>query len=58
MTRVLLVGGGLTSSVVGTLLRRELPHAELVLWDKARGAGKKTLHLFVFFLTWLYCILQ
>ncbi|KAK3869347.1 hypothetical protein Pcinc_025331 [Petrolisthes cinctipes] len=39
MTRVLLVGGGLTSSVVGTLLRRELPHAELVLWDKARGAG-------------------
>lgn len=40
MTRVLLVGGGLTSAVTGALLRRELPHLELILWDKARGAGK------------------
>ncbi|XP_068247553.1 renalase-like isoform X2 [Palaemon carinicauda] len=39
MTRVLLVGGGLTSAVTGLLLRRELPHVELILWDKARGAG-------------------
>ncbi|XP_071540579.1 renalase-like isoform X3 [Panulirus ornatus] len=39
MTRVLLVGGGLTSAVTGALLRRELPHIELILWDKARGAG-------------------
>ncbi|XP_042238920.1 renalase-like isoform X2 [Homarus americanus] len=39
MTRVLLVGGGLTSAVTGAMLRRELPHVELVLWDKARGAG-------------------
>ncbi|XP_064118040.1 renalase-like isoform X1 [Macrobrachium nipponense] len=39
MTRVLLVGGGLTNAVTGSLLRRELPHVELILWDKARGAG-------------------
>ncbi|KAG0712540.1 Renalase [Chionoecetes opilio] len=39
MTRVLLVGGGLTSALTGALLRRELPHAQLFLWDKARGAG-------------------
>lgn len=39
MTRVLLVGGGLTSALTSALLRRELPHAELVLWDKAQGAG-------------------
>lgn len=39
MTRVLLVGGGLTGAVTGAILRRELPHIELVVWDKARGAG-------------------
>ncbi|XP_037782200.1 renalase-like isoform X1 [Penaeus monodon] len=39
MTRVLLVGGGLTSALTGAILRRELPHVELVLWDKSRGAG-------------------
>lgn len=40
MTRVLLVGGGLTSALTSALLRRELPHAELFLWDKANGTGK------------------
>ena len=40
MTRVLLVGGGVTSAVTGAVLRRELPQVELVLWDKARGAGE------------------
>lgn len=39
MTRVLLVGGGLTSALTGAILRREIPHVELVLWDKSRGAG-------------------
>ncbi|CAL4124388.1 unnamed protein product, partial [Meganyctiphanes norvegica] len=39
MERVLLVGGGLTAALTGALLRSKLPSLELVLWDKARGAG-------------------
>lgn len=37
--RVLLVGGGITAALTGALLRSKLPSLELVLWDKARGAG-------------------
>lgn len=29
----------MTSALTSALLRRELPHAELFLWDKANGAG-------------------
>ncbi|XP_076069546.1 renalase-like isoform X2 [Oratosquilla oratoria] len=39
MTRVLLVGGGLTSAVTGAILRREVPQCQLILWDKAKGLG-------------------
>ncbi|XP_013409224.1 renalase-like [Lingula anatina] len=40
MKRILLVGGGLTAASTASLLRQSLgQQAELVLWDKARGAG-------------------
>ncbi|XP_068162426.1 renalase [Antennarius striatus] len=40
MSRVLIVGAGLTGSLCACLLRRELQsRVELVVWDKARGSG-------------------
>lgn len=40
MSRVLIVGAGLTGSICACLLRRELPNkVNIVVWDKARGAG-------------------
>ncbi|KAL7643286.1 UNVERIFIED_CONTAM: hypothetical protein RMT77_006578 [Armadillidium vulgare] len=39
MTRILLVGTGITSAVTGALIKQKLPRADLIIWDKARGAG-------------------
>ncbi|MED6277661.1 hypothetical protein CHARACLAT_015724 [Characodon lateralis] len=40
MSRVLIVGAGLTGSLCACLLRRELrSKVQVVVWDKARGAG-------------------
>uniref|UniRef100_A0A668T386 Amine oxidase domain-containing protein n=1 Tax=Oreochromis aureus TaxID=47969 RepID=A0A668T386_OREAU len=40
MSRVLIVGAGLTGSLCACLLRRELQSTvRIVVWDKARGAG-------------------
>ncbi|XP_028331390.1 renalase [Gouania willdenowi] len=40
MSRVLIVGAGLTGSLCACLLRRELPgRVHVEVWDKARGAG-------------------
>ncbi|XP_061083509.1 renalase isoform X5 [Conger conger] len=40
MSRVLIVGAGLTGSVCACLLRREMPNkVKIVVWDKSRGAG-------------------
>ncbi|KAJ8396043.1 hypothetical protein AAFF_G00025750 [Aldrovandia affinis] len=40
MSRVLIVGAGLTGSVCACLLRREMPNkVKVVVWDKSRGAG-------------------
>uniref|UniRef100_A0A1A8G054 Renalase, FAD-dependent amine oxidase n=1 Tax=Nothobranchius korthausae TaxID=1143690 RepID=A0A1A8G054_9TELE len=40
MSRVLIVGAGLTGSLCACLLRRELQNkVQIVVWDKARGAG-------------------
>ncbi|MEE6485525.1 hypothetical protein FKM82_014315 [Ascaphus truei] len=40
MSRVLIVGAGLTGSLCAYLLRKELPSKlQVVIWDKARGAG-------------------
>ncbi|MBN3285863.1 RNLS Renalase, partial [Polyodon spathula] len=40
MSRVLIVGAGLTGSLCACLLRRGMPsNTHIVVWDKARGAG-------------------
>ncbi|XP_029933873.1 renalase isoform X2 [Myripristis murdjan] len=40
MSRVLIVGAGLTGSLCACLLRRELKNkVKIVVWDKARGSG-------------------
>ncbi|KAI2658567.1 Renalase [Labeo rohita] len=40
MSRVLIVGAGLTGSLCACLLRRKLPKkVNIVVWDKSRGAG-------------------
>ncbi|XP_060884843.1 renalase isoform X1 [Labrus mixtus] len=40
MSRVLIVGAGLTGSLCACLLRRALQNkVQIVVWDKARGAG-------------------
>ncbi|XP_015202327.1 renalase isoform X1 [Lepisosteus oculatus] len=40
MSRVLIVGAGLTGSLCACLLRREMAsRVHIVVWDKARGAG-------------------
>ncbi|XP_038678301.1 renalase isoform X1 [Scyliorhinus canicula] len=40
MARVLIVGAGVTGSLSASLFRRELPNKlQIVVWDKARGAG-------------------
>ncbi|KAF1373427.1 hypothetical protein PFLUV_G00238750 [Perca fluviatilis] len=40
MSRVLIVGAGLTGSLCACLLRRELQsRVQIVVWDKARGSG-------------------
>jgi len=38
-SRVLLVGGGLTSALTASMLAEKAPHLEVAIWDKARGAG-------------------
>lgn len=38
-SRVLLVGGGLTSALTASMISQLAPHLDLVVWDKARGAG-------------------
>ncbi|XP_036811718.1 renalase isoform X2 [Oncorhynchus mykiss] len=38
MSRVLIVGAGLTCSLCACLLRREMPNKVIVVWDKSRGA--------------------
>lgn len=41
MSRVLVVGAGLTGSLCAYLLRREMPgQVQIVVWDKARGPGE------------------
>ena len=41
MSRVLIVGAGLTGSLCACLLRRELQNkVHIVVWDKARGSGE------------------
>ncbi|XP_035257313.1 renalase isoform X1 [Anguilla anguilla] len=40
MSRVLIVGAGLTGSLCACLLRREMANkVKIVVWDKSRGAG-------------------
>ncbi|XP_071317954.1 renalase isoform X1 [Trachinotus anak] len=40
MSRVLIVGAGLTGSLCACLLRREMQNkVQIVVWDKARGSG-------------------
>lgn len=41
MSKVLIVGGGLTSAVTASLLNKsiQIPNTELCVWDKARGCG-------------------
>ena len=41
MTKVLIVGGGLTSAVTASLLSKstKFANSELSIWDKARGSG-------------------
>ncbi|KAJ8366149.1 hypothetical protein SKAU_G00149800 [Synaphobranchus kaupii] len=40
MSRVLIVGAGLTGSLCACLLRREMQNkVKIVVWDKSRGAG-------------------
>jgi len=38
-SRVLLVGGGITSALTASMLAETIPNLELAIWDKARGAG-------------------
>lgn len=38
-SRVLLVGGGITSALTASLLLDTIPNICLTVWDKARGAG-------------------
>jgi len=38
-SRVLLVGGGLTSALTASMLAEKAPHLEVAVWDKARGVG-------------------
>ena len=38
-SRVLLVGGGITSALTASILHESLPNLCLTVWDKARGAG-------------------
>ena len=38
-SRVLLVGGGITSALTASILMDSLPNLCLTVWDKARGAG-------------------
>lgn len=41
MSRVLIVGAGLTGSLCACLLRREMQNkVHIVVWDKARGSGE------------------
>lgn len=43
MSRVLIVGVGMTGGLCSSLLHRELLNrVRIVMWDKSRGAGEKT----------------
>eukprot|EP00746_Dinoflagellata_sp_MGD_P007794 gnl/MRDRNA2_/MRDRNA2_115499_c0_seq1.p1 gnl/MRDRNA2_/MRDRNA2_115499_c0~~gnl/MRDRNA2_/MRDRNA2_115499_c0_seq1.p1 ORF type:complete len:395 (+),score=85.06 gnl/MRDRNA2_/MRDRNA2_115499_c0_seq1:68-1252(+) len=37
--RILIVGGGCTGSATAALVRKRVPNASLIVWEKARGAG-------------------
>lgn len=50
MAKILLVGAGLTGSLTASLLRDQLPKAELVIWDKANGAGMRICLMFYFYI--------
>ena len=39
MNRILVVGGGVTGSVICALLRRKSVAKELIVWEKSRGVG-------------------
>ena len=39
MSRVLLVGGGITSAMTASIIMETIPNICVTVWDKARGAG-------------------
>ncbi|GAB1610008.1 renalase-like isoform X1 [Argonauta hians] len=39
VSRVLIVGAGISGALTAALLRRELSHVHISVWEKARGAG-------------------
>ncbi|CAI9743371.1 renalase-like isoform X1 [Octopus vulgaris] len=39
VSRVLIVGAGLSGALTAALLRKELSHVHISVWEKARGAG-------------------
>lgn len=48
MSRVLIVGAGLTGSLCACLLKRELQSkVHIVVWDKARGSGQRCIQTFI-----------
>lgn len=51
MSRVLIVGAGLTGSLCACLLRREMQNkVQIVVWDKARGSGESVGGVFTIFI--------
>ena len=38
-SRVLFIGGGVTSALAASMALERLPHLQVSVWDKARGAG-------------------
>lgn len=48
MSRVLIVGAGLTGSLCACLLKRELQSkVHIEVWDKARGSGQRCIQTFI-----------
>lgn len=39
VSRVLIVGAGISGALTAALLRKELSHVHISVWEKARGAG-------------------
>lgn len=51
MSRVLIIGAGLTGSLCACLLRREMQNkVQIVVWDKARGSGESVGGVFKIFI--------